>query len=250
MTNTTIKIGFIIALAIASVATPLVIHRHAQVKLHDRDLALRTQAERLSQLSMGNEHLSNLVAQSKSSLSDEQLRELLRLRNEVGQLRTQTNVIQKLREANSQLGSGLTTAQSPQRQMSQAEREEALSLEIVETMKNISRELRPAMQRFANDHNNKAPTSFSELRDYFPTSGGNRMTGLYTFGFIRENGSMPGDALILSENGTHRKPDGKPARVYAFSDGRVIEVKAPSEDSETFFENWEKQHMTSSPNEQ
>ena len=247
MTNTTVKAGFVIALSIASVAAPLAIQRHAQVKLHDTDLALRAQAERLSQLSRENEHLSFLVAQSKSTFSNEQLRELLRLRNEVGQLRTQTNVIGKLREENAQLVSGLTSAQIPQRQMSPTERDEELSLEIVESMKNISRELRPAMQRFANDHNNKAPTSFSELRDYFPTSGGNRMTGLYTFGFIRDNGPVPGDALVLSENGTHRKPDGKPARVYAFSDGRVIEVTAPSKDSDNFFDNWEKEHMTSPP---
>jgi hypothetical protein len=243
MTNTTIKIGFIIALAIASVATPLAIQRHAQVKLHDADLALRTQADRFAQLTAENERLSNLLIQAKAKLSDEQLRELLRLRNEVGQLRTQTNVIHNLREENAQLGSRLTSAQEPPMQMSPAERDEKLSAETIEAMKNISRELRPAMQRFANDHTNQAPTDFSELRNYFPISGGNRMTGLYTFGFVRDNGPMPGDALILSENGTHRKPDGKWARVYAFSDGRVVEQTS----DENNFDAWEKEHMILPP---
>src|SRR5882672_7206110 len=100
MTTAGLKFRVVSAIVFASVATPLVIQRHAQVKLHDTDLPLRTQASRLRQLSMENEHLSHLVAQSQSSLSDEQLRELLRLRNAVGQLRTQTNAIQKLREEN------------------------------------------------------------------------------------------------------------------------------------------------------
>src|SRR5437879_6392680 len=134
---------------------------------------MRTQAERLRQLSMENEHLSHLVAQSKSTLTDEQLRDLLRLRNELGQLRQQTNVIQKLQEENRQLYAGVATAQNQEAQRSPAERDEAHSGEIIEAMKNISRELRPAMQRFANDHTNQALTDFSELRNYFPPPGGN-----------------------------------------------------------------------------
>jgi len=244
MTTTTLKVGFVIAIVIASVATPLVIQLHTQVKFHETNQALRRQANRLAQLTTENKRLLNLVAQSKATLSDEQLRELLRLRNEVGQLRTQTNVIQKLQEENRQLYAGVVTAQNQEAQMSPAERDEALSGEIIEAMKNISRELRPAMQRFANDPTNQALTDFSKLRNYFPTSGGNRMTGLFTFGFVRHNGPMSGDTLILSENGARTKPDEKLARVYAFSDGRVVEVTGPDED---YFEAWEKEHMSLPP---
>src|SRR5581483_2831953 len=156
---------------------PLVIHQCAQIELRDKDGALRQQAGQLGQSRAENERLSNLAAQVKPGqrLSAEQLRELLRLRSQVNELRRQTNSLQNIREENLRLQAGPATGKSDQVQRSQAEIEKELPAEIMEAMKSICRELRPALQRFAKDHTNQAPTSLGELRNYFPTLGGHKM---------------------------------------------------------------------------
>ena len=126
--------------------------------------------------------------------------------------------------------------------MSEAERNGQLAIETVQAMNNIVAALPAALQKFANDHNGRRPTSFSELRNYFPISEGRRMPGLYTFEFIRDEGPQPGDALILREAGVRRR-SGTSSRVYAFGDGRVVE-RTLNDDG---FEAWEKQHLVPSP---
>ena len=86
---TKLKAGIIVAVVLASVATPLVIQHHAQVKLAEKDRVLQQQSEQLAYLESERQRLSNLVAQASPSrsLPDDQLGELLRLRNEVSALR-------------------------------------------------------------------------------------------------------------------------------------------------------------------
>src|SRR3989442_5567 len=104
MTTAGLKLGVVSAIVFASVATPLVIQHCAQIKWHEKNEALRQQADRLAQLAAENERLSNLVAQTKGpSLSNDQLSELLRLRGEIGQLRQMVMGTDKLRMENEQL---------------------------------------------------------------------------------------------------------------------------------------------------
>lgn len=69
--------------------TPLLIQRRAEAGLRARNEGLREGAGRLTRLAAENERLSNAVARAKGSpsLTEAQLLELLRLRNEVRQLR-------------------------------------------------------------------------------------------------------------------------------------------------------------------
>ncbi len=225
MNTTTFRLGIVCAVVVASIATPMVIKHNAAVSLRENNAALRQQTGRLAQLAGENQRLSNLVAQAKPSLSDEQFRELLRLRGEMGMLRQQTNAIQKLRAENRRLAARLTTAQKREVPMSPAQFEEELLTEKREAMSNIC--------------TNQTPYSLYQLRDYFPASEG-PMAGLFSFGFVR--GRPPivvaGDALILRDTELHQKPDGKWARFYAYGDGRIVE--ATSEDGN--FDAWEKEH--------
>jgi len=79
-----------VSLVIVSLATVSVIQHQAQVKLRDENQALRQQVDGLQ---TSNAPVANPVAQETSSqaLPDDQFRELLRLRGEVGVLRRQTN---------------------------------------------------------------------------------------------------------------------------------------------------------------
>jgi len=240
--RTAFSIGIAGALLALSVAVPWVLQHHAQLELRARRDALEQQAKRLSLLAEEHGRLSNLVARAKASppLSEEQLHELLRLRNEKRWLGEQTNLVARLQEENNQLKRRLAAGTSVPGQFTPAEIERALSAEMTEAMKRVLAALQPALQKYALAHSNQSPASFSDLRDYFPVVAGRKMVGLQSFEFPREEGPRPGDALILRGDVGRRPGDGSEVRVYGFSDGRVVEVS--SEDGR--FDGWEAQHMS------
>jgi hypothetical protein len=222
------------ALVAVSGGVPCFLQHRARTELGIRRAAFEQQASRLSLLVEENGRLSNLVAQAKASpsLPAEQLRELLRLRNEKRWLAEQTNRLARL-----------AAGSSDQAQPSQAGSETALCAEMTEALKRILPALQPALQKYALAHSNHPPDSFSELQDCFPLVDGRKMAGLQTFEFAREEGPRPGDALLLRGNAGRRPADGSEVRVYGFSDGRVVEVA--SEDGR--FDAWEAQHLNSAP---
>ncbi len=244
MIGRTLQSAFLLLVIATGAAAPWVIHRAAAASLRERETRLQQQTARLARLVAENERLSNLVARADApALSTEQLGELLKLRSEAGALRGQTNAMQRLREENRELQSRATNAQSAASQRSPAELDAELSIETIEAMRNVCRWLPQALQMFGNEHDHKAPADFAELRQFFPKPDGRRITGLYTFEFIRDDGPLPGDALILRERSARQNLDGQWTRVYGFADGRAIE--ATSDDRE--FKTWEKQHLGPPP---
>jgi len=91
MATTKLKLTAIGTLLAATVATPLLIQQHRLAQLREENRRLAGQNEELTVLQIENQRLSNRVAQAAtaSRLPDDQFRELLRLRGEVGALRTQ-----------------------------------------------------------------------------------------------------------------------------------------------------------------
>ena len=232
--RTALKIVLAGALVAISAGVPCVLQHQAQLELGARRAAFEQQASRLSLLVAENGRLSNLVTQAKvpPPLAAEQLRELLRLRNEKRELAEQTNRLARL-----------VAGTSDQAQPSEAGPETALCAEMTEALKVILPALQPALQKYALAHPNQPPDSFAELQDYFPLVAGRKMAGFQTFEFAREDGPRPGDALLLRGNAGRRPTDGNEVRVYGFSDGHVVEVA--SEDGR--FDAWEAQHLTSAP---
>ena len=98
--NTALKVGFAGVLIAASAGMPCFLQRQARLELRARQDAFEQQASRLSLLVEENGRLSNRVAQAKASpaLTADQLRELLRLRNEKHWLAEQTNLLERLAE--------------------------------------------------------------------------------------------------------------------------------------------------------
>jgi len=111
MTRLTLSIAGLIA--VGGIAASLVIRHGEQVKLRERAEAWRQQAEQLAQASAENERLSNLVARSTSSqaLSPDQLRELLRLRGQVGLLRQVAGEQAELQATNQRLRAGMAVSE-------------------------------------------------------------------------------------------------------------------------------------------
>ena len=95
--------------AVAGVAIWLAVGHQARLRLAKENKALRQQLSQLASLATENARLSNFVdrVSRAQSLPDEQLRELIRLRGEVGVLRLQSNELDKLREENRQARSAL-----------------------------------------------------------------------------------------------------------------------------------------------
>jgi hypothetical protein len=109
--------GIIVVLTvavIASVTALWTVERQTQVRLRGENESLQRQLERMVQLETDNVQLSNIVAQADGSRSNQQLMELLKLRNEVGMLRRQTSEFQKLREQNEQLQTAIKAGNGSQ----------------------------------------------------------------------------------------------------------------------------------------
>ena len=105
MIMTKLRLGVISAFVLVGGAALWLIQRQSEIKLREQVNSLRTQVDQLSQQRTENERLSNLLAQADRLLTNDQLRELLRLRSEVGLLRKQTNELLKLQAENRQLRS-------------------------------------------------------------------------------------------------------------------------------------------------
>ncbi len=110
-----IAVGTIV---VAGLGTTLVLENRAQARAREENQALRQQIASLAQPAPGS---STPAAEAKpgSSLSEEQFRELLRLRGEVGVLRSQRSGWERLRAENRQLqsakagsGTGAATAEA------------------------------------------------------------------------------------------------------------------------------------------
>ena len=92
------------AIAGVGVAIWMVMEHQARLRLRDENKTLRQQLAQMASLSAENERLANLVSRVTHSRtgSDDQLRELLRLRGEVGVLREQSKELDILRNQSRQ----------------------------------------------------------------------------------------------------------------------------------------------------
>jgi hypothetical protein len=102
---------------LAAVATPLVMQHRSEVDLRRENEALRQQLDQLVQLQAENNLFSNQLAQIRQRPpSQDEQRELLRLRGEVGLLRDQSNQVLRLGEEIARLrGQGAAGSTNPVR---------------------------------------------------------------------------------------------------------------------------------------
>jgi hypothetical protein len=235
-----LTLGAVSALVIASVATPLAIRQHGAHKLREAEFALRQQAGRLEESSTENKRLSERVTAASKSLTRAPLDELLSLRQEIARLRQEAEAAEALRNENHAIRVRLEErARGPL--LTPAEYRDQLSDETVKAMHGIVRELPRVLEQFAHDHPGKLPRSFSELKPYYRELGVD--VGLHSLQFVPDEGlAEPArTSLLLHERGLRQTPDGLWARVYAFRDGRVIDVVLPGDVS---WDSWEEQFAT------
>jgi hypothetical protein len=104
--------GSLCAATVAGLAIWLGSEHQAGNRLKDENAGLRQQMDQMGELAAENERLSNVVAQASRSRSgsEGQMKELLRLRGEVGLLRQQSKELETLREENRQARAALESS--------------------------------------------------------------------------------------------------------------------------------------------
>ena len=244
MTMTKLQAGIISAIVVAGVATPLVVQHQAQVKLRLENDWLQQQ---MTQARGENERLSNSIAQAKGAqaLSEDQFRELLRLRGEVGLLH------RELAEATN------TRAQAPTRTNLLAQsvdpleqqRQVALARQQFIAKMGYAKNWVLALYLLAKDNQGQFPTSLDQAAARLPEQARDEtLLATNQFDMVYQ-GSLtgltnPGSTIVLRENQAQPGPNGGWNRIYGFADGHA-EVHH-SEDGN--FQPWEAQHMiTPSP---
>lgn len=119
MTMIRLTLGFVGVVAVTGIVASLVVQHSGPGKLRENAEASRHQSEQIGRLSADNERLSNSLAHTGSSdaLSPEQLRELLRLRGQIGLLRQTAREQAELQAANERLRTALA---APEKQLAEA----------------------------------------------------------------------------------------------------------------------------------
>jgi RNA polymerase sigma factor (sigma-70 family) len=198
MSMTKLKTIIVGALAVAALATSIVIQHQSIEKLREDNQALQVQVAQITPLQAENERLSNVVAQAGLlSVQDSSTRELAKLRNEVGtlrqnivRLRQQTNTLARLQEENRQLYSGMAELKS-------SRRAESSSPDPAVTARNTCinnlRLIDSAKQQWALEHRAQAGDTpeWSDLQPYLGRGPNGEppvcpLNGAYTIGMVKD----------------------------------------------------------------
>ena len=249
---TTSKIGFGLAGAICVAGVVFAAEQQrALTRLRDNSALLRQQNQ---QAASEVQRMSNQLAQATSDQagSEAQLRELLRLRGEVGALKQQLAEAAKARDKNAQQQQASATTNSSEEKANHY------------TLGRDTKIVGYAFRVYALNHHDQLPTDFSQAVPYmaealkndlnpgetnpgetigdlseFITQVTNRFEIVYSGSITSETDQ---DKILIREKQPRQASTGVWVKAYGLVNGVGQLVKA----SDGNFENWEKQHMPSS----
>lgn len=235
MTMTHIKLG-ISALVVAGAATALVVQHQTQTKLGEENQSLRQQ---MTQLQTDNESLSNRLASAGDSkkLPDEQFNELLKLRGEIGVLRSQAGQLGKVREENQRLRTQNSATQNQPVQISPDEQFKLQEWHTIDTMKYVGL----AMRIYSGDHNDALVTNFDQITQtklYETNSPGSIALDNLEFMNVGLLSYAQPEMIMFREKNPRRTLNGQWVREYGLVDGSVQTIY--SDDGN--FSDFEKKH--------
>ncbi|HXI73035.1 MAG TPA: sigma-70 family RNA polymerase sigma factor [Verrucomicrobiae bacterium] len=243
LTATKLKLAASV-LVVAGATTALVLQHQTQENLRADNTTLTQQ---LAQLQTDNESLSNRLAAAgdAKSLSDDKMRELLKLRGEVGVLRRQVGELGKLQEQNQELRNEVLAAHQEQIRLPTEGQYEWHQTNTI----NAARFVLLGMIIFSGDNHDRFPTNFSQISTL--TEGmTNQTSGVGTEAFELVNAGSANNQesfkkIVIREQAPFQTTDGKWARTYGFADGHV-EVPISADGN---FGAYETQHKVASPNQ-
>jgi len=229
MSMTKLQLG-LGAIIVAGLAATLAIQHQNDRKVSGENQALRQQ---LAGLAADNESLSKRLVQipAAPAMANDQFRELLRLRGEVGRLRQQTNLIGKLAEENRQIRANMETTKAQSVETSKfAEHRQHII--------NAAKEIGTAFRIYANDNNDQFPTNLTEIHNELAGQtnffGDVPLTSFEMVNVGKASDRYP-QAVAAREITARRSPLGGWERVYLKCDGSVDTAYAPDGN----FDDWE-----------
>jgi len=236
MSMTKIQFG-LGAIIVAGLAATVAVQHQNDRKLSGENQALRQQ---LTGLAADNESLSNRLLQVRapSPLADDQFRELLRLRGEVGRLREQTNLVGKLAAENRQIQANMETTKAQSV-------ETAKFAEHRQHIINAAKEIGTAFRIYANDNNDQFPTNFAECSNELAGQTnffGDVPLAIFEMVNVGKAGDRYPQAVAARELTARPSPLGGWERVYLRCDGSVDTAYAPDGN----FEDWEEKNYANS----
>jgi RNA polymerase sigma factor (sigma-70 family) len=207
----------------------------------------------IEDLTHQRDELSGQLASTKENNPAGPNNELLRLRNEVGQLRTQLAAASRPRQE----------APAPARRDDDAITPEEESKRMAIAKMNYERQWLMAFIMFADKNDGQFPTNFAQAEPFLSPEAkvehdlkpGEFPPGGMKFGLLPENyevmfqGSLedltnPSGQIVLREKTPRQLEDGSYVRAYGFADGHAEIHKSAKEHKpgEIGFEAWEAQH--------
>ena len=240
---TKIKIILVGAIAIAGLATSIVVHHRSQVELNAKGELLPQRDRQLAELSAEHQRLSNLIVQTKGSLAEDRVTELVKLRREVEELRKQTNTLGRQLALNLQSRRSQTSAtpepHSPEyfqqlHQTAGGKDPDAMSLVM-------------GLRMYASDHQDRFPSNLDQIAPYLrkgqmPLTGTNEFEIVYQ-GSLGQLKNIPlGAVALVRDRQAWPAPSGKLAKVYGMADGSGLIVE-----SDDNFQSWEAEHIIPPP---
>lgn len=241
MALTKLKIGIASVVVAAGVATPLLIQHGTLSNLRDQNQSLQAQLVQAGELAAENERLSNALIQSRNTLNDDQRRELLRLRGEVGSLRRQTNDLARLQEDNRRL----RTARAEDAKVSEDEDKEQWK-QVGYAKMNDAKKIVLGMFLHAEEQPSVIVTNLDQVTKYMRNPDGtlavtNEFEFVYGGNFRAVNN--PASTIVIRERESWQHPNGKWFKTYGFADGHS-EIHTEPDGN---FEEWEKARLPVPP---
>jgi len=223
------------AIVVGGVALSFWAQRQSQAALQAENAALQ---QHVAQLEAENESRTNSADATNHSMTDEQLRELLRLRNEVGMLRQRTNELDKLRQEVSRLRAA--PANPPPTPPAATEDAEAQAGALARM--NDAKQSCLGLFLFAADNQNQFPAQLNQLTPYLKGA----LTGTNDFELLYQGGlggftnpATTASTIILRERTARPTANGGWTKTYGFADGHAELHLEPTGN----FDAWESQRL-------
>ncbi len=242
ITMTKLKVGIICAVVVAGVATPLAIQHQSESRLRAENESLKERVDQLGQALRDRYEAAGAGSQGSNALSDGQLHELLRLRGEVGALRSQKGELDKLKAENKRLAQMKASAGSA----SDGQAVDAVRATSVAKLGD-ARILILGMLMHTGDFPNEAVTNLDQVSAYIKPGPPDGFTGTNVFDMLPvgvfSKIPNPSEVIVIRERQAWQGSDGSWLRVYGFADGHSVVRRA----ADGNFDDFEKEHTYTPP---
>jgi hypothetical protein len=229
----------IAALVVAGAVAVAIIEYQSQAKLAAENESLR---QDIAQLQSDAASFSNQIAAASAHPADDsQLKELMRLRGEVGRLREQTNRMGIKLAQKDRAAAARPVPDAAVATVSDEEKQKQLWQQIAAAKMSDAKLMALAEMMYAQNNQNRLATSYDQLASYLANNA-DKLTGTNSFELVYHGAlggvQNAGSSLMMREGQPWQTPDGKWARGYVFMDGHAEVHTEPTAD----FSAYEQQH--------